>query len=179
MTLVFSAEYLSLNFQTAGRQVKGDLANVKVLCDSLTAAENESLISTVKSGNPVRIAGYDNEIPADCFSILSKDKENITKSADGVFIAINTEVTPELKVEGIYREILRHCQLLRKEAGFAVIDRVTLSFETASEVIRSVVIIYAKDIARETLSEIRDIPVPVMCKEVDLDDGKIVISIMK
>ena len=86
-------------------------------------------------------------------------------------------MTPELKAEGIYREILRHCQLLRKEAGFAVSDRVALSFETESEALKSVLAAYQKEIARETLSEIKDISLPAMCKEVQLDDGKITIFI--
>ena len=72
---------------------------------------------------------------------------------------------------------MRHCQLLRKEVGFAVIDRATLSFETASEIVKEVMETYAKDIARETLSEIQSISSPVMQKEIDLDDGKIIIGI--
>jgi len=91
-----SREYLSLNFQSAGRQLKNDLVKVKTLCDNLTAAEHESIISAVKNGNTVRMTDYDKEIPADCFSILSKDKENIAKSADGALVAINTEITPGL-----------------------------------------------------------------------------------
>jgi hypothetical protein len=45
-----------------------------------------------------------------------------------VLVALNTEITDELKTEGLYREILRHCQILRKEAGFAVSDLVLLDF---------------------------------------------------
>ena len=172
-----SREYVSLNFQTAGRQLKGDLARVKALCHNLSDAEHENLAGTIKNGIPIRLAGYEREIPADCFSILSKDKESIAKSTDGALIAVNTEITPELRDEGIYREVLRHCQLLRKEAGFAVVDRVTLSFNTDSETIKSVVELYAKDIARETLAEIRSDISPVMRKEVGLDDGTVSISI--
>ena len=172
-----SNKYLSLNFQTAGRQLKGDLVKVKALCDRLTAAEHERLINMVKSGLSVQMAGYENEIPAGCFSIHTKFKKDIVKSSDGLLIAVNTEITPELKAEGIYREVLRHCQLLRKEAGFAVVDRVTIYFESTSEIIRSVLKAYAKDITRETLSEIQDISTPVMQKEVDLDDGNVTIKI--
>jgi len=175
-----SREYITLNFQTAGRQLKSDLSKVKALCDSLTDAEHENFISVIRKGLHVRLAGYNYDIPAECFSIISKDKENIAKSPDGVLIAINTGITPELKAEGVYREILRHCQLLRKEAGFAVSDRVTLAFETDSDAIKSVIKTYAEDISRETLSEIweiRDISAPVMRKEADLDGGKIAICI--
>ena len=76
----------------------------------------------------------------------------------------------------MYREILRHCQLLRKEAGFAVSDRIVLSFATETRAIESVIQAYEKDLARESLAEIRDITVPVMSKEVHLDDGKILIA---
>jgi hypothetical protein len=40
-----------------------------------------------------------------------------------VAVAFNTEITPELKAEGCYRELLRHCQVLRKEAGFDVAEK--------------------------------------------------------
>jgi len=173
-----SREYISLNFQVAGRQLKGDLAKVKTLYDNIPADEQEGLVDTIKKGLPLRLEGHDANIPADCFSILSKDKENISKAIDGSLVAINTEITPELKAEGIYREILRHCQVLRKAAGFAVSDRVTISFMTESEAIKSVIKTYATDLARETLSEIRDITAPVMRKEVSLDDGTVGISIV-
>ena len=52
-----------------------------------------------------------------------------------------------------------------------------LSFVTESQVIQGVIDAYAGDIARETLSGIGVIPVPVVCKEVDLDDGVVNISI--
>ena len=174
---ILSKEYLSLNFQVAGRQLKSDLEKVKTLCDNLTADKHESLVNNVKKGFSIKLEGYDNEIDAECFKVISKDKDNIAKSTDGTLIAINTEITPELKNEGIYREILRHCQLLRKEAGFDVSDRVSLSFITESKSIKLVIEIYQKSIERETLSEITDICDPTMCKEVKLNNGMLKISI--
>ena len=174
---VLSREYPALNFQTAGRQLKADLAKVKALCENLTEAEQERVVERLKNGLPVTLEGYGGDIAADCFNILSKDRENIAKADDGALVAINTEITPKLKDEGIYREVLRHCQLLRKEAGFAVVDRVTLCFETKSEPIGAVLGAYADEIAKETLSAIRDIPEPVMRKKIELDEGEITVSI--
>ena len=177
-----SREYVSLNFQVAGRVLKNDLNKVKILCDNLNLDENRRLVAAVKQEEPVLIEGYEVdggpvEISADCFTILKKDKANIARSTEGFSVAINTEITPELKAEGLYRELLRHCQLLRKEAGFTVSDRVNLAFETKSETIKSVLATYAEDIARETLSEFRDISVPIMQKEVSLDGEAARISI--
>ena len=164
-----SHEQLSLNFQVAGRVLKGDVNKVKNLCDTLTDYGN--LVHAVKQGEPVKLAGYDSEIPANCFTITSKNKAHIAMSTDGIHVAINTEVTPALKAEGLYREILRHCQLLRKEAGFLISDRVALSFASECDEINSVVAAYASDIERETLSEIRPISMPVMEKNLALEDA--------
>lgn len=170
-------EYLSLNFQIAGRQLKGDLNKVKALCDNLTPAEQKNHIKSFKAGLPIRLAGYDNELPVDCFSLQVKEKENVAKSMDAPLVAINTEITPDLKAEGVYREILRHCQLLRKEAGFAVSDRVNLYFISESEIIKSILETYANDLARETLSEIRYITSPVMKKKLQFEEEAVEIFI--
>ncbi|MCL2816609.1 MAG: class I tRNA ligase family protein, partial [Oscillospiraceae bacterium] len=174
---VLAREYPALNFQTAGRQLKAELSKVKALCENLSEDEKERIVERLKNGLPVTLEGYEGDIPANCFNILSKDRENIAKASDGALVAVNTEITPKLKAEGIYREVLRHCQLLRKEAGFEVVDRVTLCFETESEAVKAVLETYAGEIAKETLSEIRDIPEPVMRKEVGLDEGTMTLSI--
>jgi len=173
-----SQEYVSLNFQVAGRQLKGDLNKVKTLCENLSLSENINAASAVKQGNAVKIEGYDNEIPAGCFTISQKDKENIARPADNAFVAINTEITATLKAEGMYREILRHCQLLRKKAGYAISDKVSLAFETDSEAVKSVLKAYVKDIECETLSEVREVPNPTMRERITLDEGAVVISII-
>jgi len=79
-------------------------------------------------------------------------------------VAINTEITPTLKAEVLYRELLRHCQLVRKEAGFSISDKIVLFLQTDSKAIKSILEEYCKNIERETLSELRDIPAPVMQK---------------
>lgn len=170
-------EYLALNFQVAGRYLKGDLNKVKVLCDSLTKVEQEKHIRNLKAQLPIKLAGYDKELPVDCFSLQVKEKENIAKSTDHLLVAINTELTSDLKAEGVYREILRHCQLLRKEAGFAVSDRVALYFVSESAPIKSIMETYAKDLEHETLSEIKYIHSPVLKKALQLEEGTLEIFI--
>lgn len=171
-------EYLALNFQVAGRKLKSDVNKVKSLCENLDSEQSELLVKNVKQGNDLKIPGYDNNISSDCFNILSKEKENIVLiEENNISVAINIEITESLKCEGIYREILRHCQVLRKEAGFAVSDRVKISFKTDSKLIASVIKIYSNDIARETLSEIKNDMSPVKSKEVSIESEIVEISI--
>ena len=41
---------------------------------------------------------------------------------------MDTVVTEELKAEGIERELISKIQSMRKEAGFEVVDRITVNF---------------------------------------------------
>ena len=135
----------------------------------------KELALEVKEKSSINLSGY-GEVSSDCFAVVSKDKEGI--AADGeLLVALDVKVTPELKAEGIYREILRHCQVLRKEAGFEVSDRVTISFETQSEKIKEVLKAYEKSIAQETLSEIKEISEPREMKEVSVDGESLIIKI--
>ena len=159
----------------AGRALKADLNKVKNLCDSLSEETKKALALEVKENSSINLPGY-GEVSSDCFAVVSKDKEGI--AADGeLLVALDVKVTPQLKAEGIYREILRHCQVLRKEAGFEVSDRVTISFETQSEKIKEVLNTYEKNIAQETLSEIKEITDPRETKEVLVDGESLKINI--
>jgi isoleucyl-tRNA synthetase len=66
-------------------------------------------------------------------------------------IALNIEITPELKLEGRAREIIRAVQEGRKKAGFNVEDRITLGYEGMKDVFASEEL--EKMIAGETLAE--------------------------
>ena len=43
-------------------------------------------------------------------------------------VALDTEITPELLLEGVEREITSKIQTMRKEAGFEVTDRIKVYF---------------------------------------------------
>lgn len=51
-----------------------------------------------------------------------------------ITIALDTHLTPELKEEGIARELINKVNTLRKSQGFEVTDRVILTIETSQEV---------------------------------------------
>jgi isoleucyl-tRNA synthetase len=73
--------------------------------------------------------------------------------ASGVVVGIDTELTPELVEEGLARDIVRQVQDARKNAGFQIEDRITLTYQTGERLgavfaVRSV----CEYIAAETLS---------------------------
>jgi len=70
-------------------------------------------------------------------------------------VELDTEITPELKMEGNYRELVRAIQEMRKKAGLTPSDIVTLSIETDEES-KKIIQKFENDIKKITLaSEIK------------------------
>ena len=84
-----------------------------------------------------------------------------------------------MKKEGIYRELLRNCQVIRKEAGFEVSDRVLISIKTNSELLNNVIKEYSQDIEKEALATLKDDINPTYSKNITIDTDSLEILISK
>ena len=58
----------------------------------------------------------------------------LVASESGLTIALDITISPELKSEGIAREIVNRVQNLRKDSGFDVVDRILIQVETTSQI---------------------------------------------
>jgi isoleucyl-tRNA synthetase len=70
------------------------------------------------------------------------------ESEDGIVVALDTKITPELELEGQARDLVRAIQELRKQADFDVADRIELQLENADAILEK----FADYIAAETLA---------------------------
>jgi isoleucyl-tRNA synthetase len=68
-------------------------------------------------------------------------------------VELDLELTPELKSEGLAREVIRVVQAARKKAGLNVDDRINLSLNTDYEDLQSAINQFKDEIAKETLAE--------------------------
>ena len=124
---MFNDHYLTLNFRNAGRVLKDKVNDVKELLNSVK--ENKELINNIKEGKNITLGEYDLE--SDLFNIEFKEKDDIKVICENnITVALDVNVTDELKNEGILRDIIRQCQVYRKEALFNVDDRITIYFES-------------------------------------------------
>jgi len=73
---------------------------------------------------------------------------------DGMVIAMDGDITPELLVEGYARDLVRFIQEARKEAGYDIADRIQLSIINISGDVSDIVEQFGDYIQQETLSTI-------------------------
>jgi len=98
-------------------------------------------ISKLSKGESVTITIDGNDVviePVDV-EIISSEIEGWLVEAEGAFtVALDTEITPELKEEGIAREFVNRVQNMRKDAGFEVTDKITIDYNGAVELTEAV-----------------------------------------
>jgi len=95
------------------------------------------------------------------------------------WIEISKQLTPELKREGLMREVIRHVQSARKKAGLQVDDRIMLQLTTNDEQLRQAIDKHAEVIAAETLAvfgEVHDNQSTVTVEGAELEIALIVVK---
>lgn len=70
--------------------------------------------------------------------VMVAEEVNVDKVVQAEEDALETELTPELVQRGLARDIIRHGQMLRRTAGYALNDRITFIVRTGDSVLQEV-----------------------------------------
>ncbi len=123
----------------------GELVNYRVLPDNkllgprfgakfpkvraaLSAADPSEVAAQVQDGQTIRLQvdGETVELASQEVLVQTQAVEGLAVASDhGVAVAVDAILTPELRDEGLAREVVRRLQSMRKEAGFNIEDRIT------------------------------------------------------
>jgi len=114
--------------------------------EEIAALEREGTLVVPLNGSAVTLAREDVEI------IRDDIKGWLVESDGALTVALDTRITPELLAEGIAREFVNRVQNMRKDAGFAVTDRIAITFR-AGEQTAAVLAAMAPYIRGETLAD--------------------------
>ena len=97
--------------------------------------------------------GTDARIELGDVEILSEDIPGWLVANDGnLTVALDVTLTPELKLEGIARDIINRIQNIRKSRDYDITDRIRLTFEPNSEIDQAISV-FGDYIARQVLAE--------------------------
>jgi isoleucyl-tRNA synthetase len=99
------------------------------------------------------------------------------ESVDGVVVALSTEITPELELEGDARDLVRAIQDLRKDADLEFSDRITLGMRGADDVLA----VHRAYVMNETLatSIVEEVPNALVSKKAEIGKRSVEISLAK
>ena len=140
-----------------GIKVRQPLASVK-------------LINTISQDTPAEVAQFLIDIAKDELNVKSveivTDSESDSAQPSVVY---DLTITPELKREGLMREIVRHVQSARKQAGLQIDDRIVLSISSDDSEISQAIDAFADVIKSETLA----VELNSVVKESEKYDAKI------
>lgn len=99
-------------------------------------------------GAPVSLSGEQFSVTT---SVNADEGQVADVLANGTFVVLDTELTPELEAEGYARDVIRAIQDERKNAGLHVADRIDLTLTVPAERVGAVEA-YREMIAHETLA---------------------------
>lgn len=137
------------NLPILGPKYGKEIGRIKT---ELASVDPFLIAAKVKAGEPIEIAGFSLN-PDEILVDIEELPGLAVALEDSIAVAIDTELTPELKLEGIAREIVHRLQELRKNANLDIADHVVTYIDNANELIGSVIIVHNHYIRQETLSE--------------------------
>jgi isoleucyl-tRNA synthetase len=143
------------NFRTLGRRFG---ARTQAVAAAITAAPAADIAAVVLTGRTVAVtAGGPAEEPvqigADDVIVTQTPRAGWAVATDaGETVAIDITVTPELRREGLAREVIRRIQEARKKDGLDVTDRIWLRWSSGDPEVAAALTEHAGLIASEVLA---------------------------
>ncbi len=155
---------------------------LKQIQQELAALDGNAAMRTLRETGVLRLDSISENVVLsedDLLITMTQMEGYMTEGDSSVTVVLDTNLTPELLEEGFVREIISKLQTMRKEAGFEVMDHISVSyqadakaadiFERNNETIRSEVL--AVSIAPDPLSG--------YSKEWNINGEKVTLSVEK
>ena len=163
------------NFAILGPKYSSAVPEIVKLLGSLDAAD---VALSVEAGRPIQLGDYTllpdevlvNHIPMEGYAVASEA---------GYTVAVTTEVSAELALEGLARELVHRIQNLRRAAGFDIAEYIVTYYQ-GDPGLDELVAVHGDYIRRETLSReiVKGVPAKDAFSETHkLDDMQAVIGV--
>jgi isoleucyl-tRNA synthetase len=105
------------------------------------------------------------------------DESLIVKEEGDLKVGLDIQITPELKKEGLVREIVRAINQIRKEQSMTIDDEVIVEYTVSDELLIQVLSEYAEEIKKSVLA--KELKLGTGIQEVKIGDKLVLISVIK
>ena len=162
------------NFKALGPRFGKEM---KALAEAIRIMSHKQIALLEKEGHlSLELDGRIFELLREDVDIMHEDIEGwlvASDEANGIMVALDTEMTEELEMQGLSRELVSRVQALRKESGLAITDRIALSLQGSERVLEAVrsneVYIKAETLATTLAFAALDPSSPTIWKEESLN----------
>jgi isoleucyl-tRNA synthetase len=121
------------NFKTLGKKYGQQMKAISAFVKELSQDDIAQIEAS--RGWTGTLDGVSMVLDLEDFEIAAQDIPGwLVASENGLTVALDITLTEELKSEGIARELVNRVQNLRKDSGFEVTDKITLTVETTPEI---------------------------------------------
>ncbi|MCR5709307.1 MAG: isoleucine--tRNA ligase [Bacteroidales bacterium] len=170
------------NFKTLGKMYGPRMKSIAAAFGSLDQKSISEIQRAEADGIPYTITLPDGDVvlnPGDC-QISSEDMPGwLVASQGSLTIALDVELTPELRKEGLARELVNRIQNLRKASGFEVTDRISVVIER-NEALENALQVHGDYVCAQTLARsITFSDAPEGAAGVEWEDGTLAIAVVK
>ena len=165
------------NFRVMGKKF-GKL--MKAVAAAVGALSQDAINELSVNGSvQVDVDGQTVEIVREDVEIVSEDIPGWTVANDGALtVALDLEITEELKNEGMAREIVKRIQAYRKSSGFEITDHIHVVL-SHDDNLQKAVEAYHDYICSQVLADKLEFGAPESVEELDFEDFKISVDITK
>lgn len=121
---------VSANLRTLGPKLKDTADEVSKLLEKV---DENQLVKHLKAKGRIRLGGFD--LTEEDVIVSEKDKEGYAHSNVGdIHVYIGLEVTQNLKIEGLAREVIRRVQQMRKDENLEFETPVTVEYSAHPDI---------------------------------------------
>lgn len=152
--------------------------------EAVTEGLQQRADAGIKVRQPLSAVSLPSRLPLDSeFHVILIEELNVKQVASGSGtndLDLDTSITPDLKREGLMREVVRHVQSFRKQSGLNVDDRISLQLVTSNKELAKAIEEHAEVIKSETLAtELNTDKTGVDAKTVKVEDADLQMSLEK
>ena len=141
--------FVKPNYKEVGKILGSKIKDFAAALESLTNSD----ITKLQNGEEIKLDlnGEEVLVTDAMIEVRISSKEGLNVGMEGSnFVILNTEVTEELLLEGLARELVSKIQNMRKELGFDLVDRINIYYN-ADEKITEMINKFDDYIKEETL----------------------------
>ena len=140
------------------RNILSEMEQARKIVELGLAKRSEAGIKVRQPLQGIKVKNY--ELKKDLEILVSDElnvKNVVSEQGDGdISVKLDTNISSELKLEGIKREIVRFINVKRKNSGLDLDDRTKIFYSSDSELIQKTIETFKRGILKDTLStEIR------------------------